>query len=93
MPRSSRVIHARGGLDETRTRGPFWDPAGNAPFRGFVREVHARLNVARGSMTPPRQAAALQRGLGGLARALAIRQPSTIINYGVALQGGRTDGV
>eukprot|EP00959_Pyramimonas_sp_CCMP1952_P302000 6319585-Pyramimonas_sp.AAC.1 len=27
-----------GGLDETRTRGHSWCPAGSVPFRGFVRE-------------------------------------------------------
>eukprot|EP00959_Pyramimonas_sp_CCMP1952_P241262 5042331-Pyramimonas_sp.AAC.1 len=52
----------RGPLDETRTRGPFRDPAGSAPFRDFGCEVHAWLNVASGSMVPPQQAAALQRG-------------------------------
>eukprot|EP00959_Pyramimonas_sp_CCMP1952_P139211 2913923-Pyramimonas_sp.AAC.2 len=51
-----------GGPDETRTRGPVWGPAGNAPFRPFVHEVHAWLNIASGSMIPLQQA--LQRGLG-----------------------------
>eukprot|EP00959_Pyramimonas_sp_CCMP1952_P233017 4869929-Pyramimonas_sp.AAC.1 len=64
----------------------FWDPAGNVPFSDFVREVHAWLNVARRSMTPPQQAAALQRGLAGVAGTLSMRAPSTITNYGVTLQ-------
>ena len=29
------------GSDDTRTTGPHWDPAGNVPFRDYVREVHA----------------------------------------------------
>eukprot|EP00959_Pyramimonas_sp_CCMP1952_P008898 185996-Pyramimonas_sp.AAC.1 len=57
---AAACMRGGGGLDETRTRGPFWDSAGNAPFRDFVREVHAWLNVASASVTPPRRS----RGLG-----------------------------
>jgi len=81
------------GMDDNRTRGSHWDPAGQVPFREFVREVHSWLNVTSGTMTPPQQGAALQRGLGGLARILAMRVPSQIINYGVMLHGQRTDAV
>eukprot|EP00959_Pyramimonas_sp_CCMP1952_P002235 46333-Pyramimonas_sp.AAC.1 len=56
----------RGG-DDARTTGPYWDPAGDAPFCEFVREVHAWINVTAGTMAPSQQAAALQRGFGGLA--------------------------
>eukprot|EP00959_Pyramimonas_sp_CCMP1952_P444018 9296023-Pyramimonas_sp.AAC.1 len=73
--------------------GAVWDPAGNAPFRDFVREVHAWLNVASGSMTTPQQAAALQRGRGGMVRTRAMRVPPTIINYGVTVLGRHTDGI
>eukprot|EP00959_Pyramimonas_sp_CCMP1952_P117797 2462715-Pyramimonas_sp.AAC.1 len=31
------VGHMRGG-DDARTTGPHWDPAGQVPFREFVRE-------------------------------------------------------
>ena len=54
----------RRGVDDTRTTGPYWDPAGNVSFREFVREGHAWINVTSGTMTPPQQAVALQRGLG-----------------------------
>eukprot|EP00959_Pyramimonas_sp_CCMP1952_P332483 6962187-Pyramimonas_sp.AAC.1 len=54
-----------GGLDETHTRGLFWDPAGSAPFRDFVRKVHAWLKVASGSITPPQQAAARTLAMSG----------------------------
>ena len=79
------------GMDDSRARGSLWEPTGNVPFQEFVREVHSWLNVTSGAMTLPQQAAALQRGLGGLARILAMRVPSQIINYGVMLQGQRTD--
>ena len=44
-------------------------------------------------MTPSQQAAALQRGLSGLARTLAMRIPSHVINFGVDTQGVHTDPV
>eukprot|EP00959_Pyramimonas_sp_CCMP1952_P293555 6139492-Pyramimonas_sp.AAC.1 len=44
-------------------------------------------------MTPSQQAAALQRGLGGLARTIAMRAPPTVINLGVNLGGRHTHGV
>ena len=83
----------RRGMGDTRTTGPYCDPAGNVSFREFVREVHAWINVISGTMTPPQQAAALQRGLGGLARTIAMVVPSAIINLGVNMQGQRTDAV
>ena len=58
------VGHMR-GADDTRTTGPFWDPSGTVPFRDYVREVHAWVNVTTGTMTPSQQAACLQRGLRG----------------------------
>eukprot|EP00959_Pyramimonas_sp_CCMP1952_P303210 6344629-Pyramimonas_sp.AAC.1 len=80
----------RGG-DDTRTTGPHWDPAGQVPFREVVREVHAWTNVTTGNMTPSQQAAA-QRGLGGLARTIAMRVPPVVINFGVNIGGRHTDG-
>ena len=78
---------------DTRTQGPHWDPAGNVPFRSLVREVHAWINVTSGNITPPQQAAALQRGLGGLAREIAMRVPATVTAYGVDVNGQHTDAV
>eukprot|EP00959_Pyramimonas_sp_CCMP1952_P460983 9480783-Pyramimonas_sp.AAC.1 len=54
------VEHLRGG-DDARTFGPHWDPAGQVPFREFVHEVHAWINVTTGYMTPVQPVAALQR--------------------------------
>eukprot|EP00959_Pyramimonas_sp_CCMP1952_P066529 1388947-Pyramimonas_sp.AAC.1 len=42
-------------------------------------------------MTPQAQAAAIQRGLGGLARTPAMRVPPDIINYGAGIDGVHTD--
>ena len=81
------------GADDARTAGPHWGPAGNTPFRECVRAVHAWVNVTTGTMTPSQQAAALQRGLGGLARTIAMRVPSAVINFGVNIGGRHTDGV
>ena len=83
----------RNNDEASLTRGPYWDPSGNVLFRSWVREVHAWLNVTSGRATPQQQAAALQRGLGGLARTLAMRVPSNIINFGVEIDGVRTDPV
>eukprot|EP00959_Pyramimonas_sp_CCMP1952_P120347 2516534-Pyramimonas_sp.AAC.1 len=44
-------------------------------------------------MTPSQQAAALQRGLGGLPRTIAMRAPPAVINFGVNIGGRHTDGV
>eukprot|EP00959_Pyramimonas_sp_CCMP1952_P201164 4207021-Pyramimonas_sp.AAC.1 len=82
----------RGGND-TRTTGSHWDLAGQVPFREFVREVRAWINVAAGNITPSQQAAALQRGLGGLARTIAMRVTPAVINFGVNIGGRHTDGV
>ena len=87
------VVGYMRGADDTRTTGPFWDPSGNVPFRDYVREVHAWVNVTTGTMTPSQQAACLQRGLGGLARTIAMRVPSIVINFGVNIGGRHTDAV
>eukprot|EP00959_Pyramimonas_sp_CCMP1952_P268256 5609089-Pyramimonas_sp.AAC.1 len=81
----------RGGGD-ARTTGPHWGPAGQVQFREFVREVHAWINATTGNMTPSQQAAVLQRGLGGLARTIAMRAPPAVINFGVNIGGRHTDG-
>lgn len=38
---------------------PFWGPVGNVPYRSWVREVCAWLNVISGRVTPQQQAWAL----------------------------------
>eukprot|EP00959_Pyramimonas_sp_CCMP1952_P071533 1494193-Pyramimonas_sp.AAC.1 len=79
--------------ESDNARGPAWDSAGTVPFRQWVREVHARLSVQSGRMTPSRQAAALQRGLQGLARTLAMRIPPHVINFGAQIEGVNTDPI
>ena len=84
-------MHRQHG-DSGLMTGPHWDPAGTVPWREFEREVHAWLNVTAGRLTPPQQAAALQRGLAGHARQIAMRIPPGVINYGVNINGVATDG-
>eukprot|EP00959_Pyramimonas_sp_CCMP1952_P071686 1497399-Pyramimonas_sp.AAC.1 len=43
-------------------------------------------------MAPPHQAAALQRGLGGLAGTIALRAPPAVNHFGVNIGGRHTDG-
>ena len=54
---------------------PTWDPAGTVPFRTWVREVQAWLNVTSQRSLPPQQAAAIQLSLRGVARNLAMTIP------------------
>ena len=83
----------RGGLDRSRARGVARDPAGHVPFRDYAREVHARLNVTSGAMASPQQAAATQRGLVGLSRAIATRAPARVVNCSVVIQVHQADAV
>eukprot|EP00959_Pyramimonas_sp_CCMP1952_P336211 7040155-Pyramimonas_sp.AAC.1 len=53
----------RNNDDASLMQGPYWDPASNVSFSDFQREEHAWLNVTNGRLSPPQQAAALQRGL------------------------------
>eukprot|EP00959_Pyramimonas_sp_CCMP1952_P191506 4004345-Pyramimonas_sp.AAC.1 len=62
------------------------------PFRELVREVHAWINVTTGNVTLSQQAAALQRGLGGVARTIAMRAPPAVINFSVNIGCRHTDG-
>eukprot|EP00959_Pyramimonas_sp_CCMP1952_P245609 5133353-Pyramimonas_sp.AAC.1 len=43
-------------------------------------------------MTPSQQAAALQRGLGGVARTIAMGVRPAVLNFGVNIGGRHTDG-
>ena len=74
-------------------QGPHWDPAGNVPFRTWVREVQAWLNVTSSRMQPSQQVAALQLGLRGVAREFALTIPPAAINFGATIQGVPTDPV
>eukprot|EP00959_Pyramimonas_sp_CCMP1952_P199231 4167411-Pyramimonas_sp.AAC.1 len=47
------VGHMQRSGNVTRTTRTHWDPAGNAPFREFVRDVHAWIIVTTGVMTFP----------------------------------------
>ena len=79
--------------ESDNTRGPAWDPAGTVPFRQWVREVHAWLNVQSDIATPSRHAAALQHGLQGQACSSGMRAPSNVINFGAQIEGVHADPV
>eukprot|EP00959_Pyramimonas_sp_CCMP1952_P057198 1193867-Pyramimonas_sp.AAC.1 len=49
--------------------------------------------MTTGTVTLSQQAAALQRGLGGLARTMTMGEPSGLVNFGVNIGGRHTDGV
>jgi hypothetical protein len=59
------------GDDRSMIRGPAWDPAGNVPYREWLREVYPWLATTQ-RMTPSAQAGAIQRGLRGTARTYAM---------------------
>eukprot|EP00973_Karenia_brevis_P036481 5030962-Karenia_brevis.AAC.1 len=42
------------------TVGPYWNPDSGVPFRTWMRELAAWLNIHAGRMTPSAQAAAIQ---------------------------------
>ena len=71
--------------------GPPWDPAGTVPFRTWVREVQAWLNVTSSRLQPSQQAAAIQLGLRGVAREFAVTIPAAAINFGANIEGTATD--
>ncbi len=75
------------------TEGPSWDPAGQVPFRTWINEVHAWLNVTSSRLTLSAQATAIQRGLRGNARRLAMATPPAAIAMGAAINGVNTDPV
>ena len=79
--------------DGNSTEGPSWDPAGSVPFRSWINEVHAWLNVTSNRMSPTAQAAAIQRGFRGNARALAMATPPAAIAMGAFVNGVNTDPV
>ena len=77
----------------TTVHGPPWDPAGSVPFRTWIREVQAWLNVTSTRLTPTAQAAAIQLGLRGTAREFALTLPPAAITVGAAINGTMTDPV
>ena len=83
----------RGNAAGNTTEGPSWDPSGSIPFRTWVQEVHAWLNVTSSRLSPTAQAACIQRGLRGNARELAMATPPAAIALGAAINGVNTDPV
>ena len=75
------------------TTGPSWDPNGTTPFRIWIREVQAWLNVTSSRLSPSQQAAALQLGLRGIARDFALTIPPAAINFGAVINGVQSDPV
>ena len=84
------VCHMMGG---NTTTGPPWDPAGNVPFRTWIREIQAWLNVTSTRLQPSQQAAAIQLGLRGVAREFALTLPPAAIHFGAVIEGTPTDPV
>ena len=85
------VMHMYPG--QNNQNGPPWDPAGNIPFRDWMREVGAWLNVTSARLSPTAQAAAIQLGLRGTARTFAMAIPPEAITFGASINGVRTDPV
>jgi len=85
------VTHMNNGLG--LSTGPPWDPNGNVPFRTWVREVQAWLNVSSSRLQPTQQAAAIQLGLRGVAREYAMTISPAIISFGANINGTLTDPV
>ena len=81
------------GESGTLTKGPYWDPAGNVPFHVWVQEVQVWLNAIHNRLTPTAQAAAIQLGLGGIARDYAVSLPPGAVSLGAVINGVRTDPV
>eukprot|EP00973_Karenia_brevis_P071605 9948935-Karenia_brevis.AAC.1 len=75
------------------TVGPYWNPDSGVPFRTWMRELGAWLNIHSGTMTPTAQAAAIQMGLGGLAREFAMNMPAPAITFGAQINGVHIDPV
>ena len=73
--------------------GPSWDPAGNVPFRTWIRELEAWLNVTSTRLSPSQQAAAIQLGLRGVAREFTLTIPPAAIHHGAMIEGTPTDPV
>ena len=87
---TASTFHMMGGNAIT---GPAWDPAGNTPFRTWVREVQAWLNVTSSRLNPSQQAAALQLGLRRVAREFAFTIPPAAIHFVAVTEGTPADPV
>ena len=68
-----------------------WDPAGPVPFKDWLLEVQAWLNLTSGRMTMPAQASAIQLAMRGLAKNSALSIPPAAITYGAMINGTATD--
>ena len=75
------------------TRGPRWDPNGNISFREWVTELQPWLSITSYRMGPAAQAAAMQMGLQGIARAFALQIPAASMTYGAQINGVPVDPV
>ena len=62
-------------------------------FRICLRELGAWLNVTGTRLNSTAQAAAIQRGLQGLARDFALSLPSAAISFGGSINGVMSDPV
>ena len=67
--------------------GPRWHPDGRTSFRQWMRTLSAWLNVTSSRMSPTAQAAAIQLGLQGMAREVAMRIPPAAITHGAVING------
>ena len=72
---------------------PTWDPAGQVPFKDWLLELQAWLNLTTGRMTMSAQASAIQLAMRGLARKFALSIPPAAITYGAVINGVNTDPV
>ena len=70
-----------------------WDPAGPVPFKDWLSEVQAWLNLTSGRMTMSAQASAIQLAMRGLAKNFALSIPPAAITYGAMINGIATDPV
>ena len=78
-------------LPNDMTAPQTWDPAGPVPFKDWLLEVQAWLNLTSGRMTMPAQASAIQLAMRGLARKFALSIPPAAITYGAVINGINTD--
>ena len=68
-----------------------WDPAGSVPFKDWLVELQAWLNLTTGKMTMSAQASAIQLSMRGIARTFALALPPAAITHGAQINGIHTD--
>ena len=82
-----------GNRDSSLNSPPPWDPAGNVPFREWLLELQAWLNLSNGRMHASAQESAIQLAMRGIARRFALSIPVAAITYGAAINGVPTGPV